>query len=90
MTREAPASRSFPTGAAIPRRVLVVDDNRDAADSIAMLLKLLGADVHVVYDGPGALSAIDAFQPSGRPSRHRSPVDGRLRGGAPHPAAPGA
>ena len=85
MTREAPASRSFPTGAAIPRRVLVVDDNRDSADSIAMLLKLLGADVHVVYDGPGALSAIDAFQPSvvlldiGLPSMDGYEVARRIR-----------
>ena len=85
MMGEAPAARSFPTGAAIPRRVLVVDDNRDSADSIAMLLKLLGADVHVVYDGPGALSAIDAFQPSvvlldiGLPSMDGYEVARRIR-----------
>jgi signal transduction histidine kinase len=85
VTREEPVSRSFPTGAVIPRRVLVVDDNRDSADSIAMLLKLLGADVHVVYDGPGALQAIDAFHPSvvlldiGLPSMDGYEVARRIR-----------
>jgi PAS domain S-box-containing protein len=46
------------------RRVLVVDDNRDAAESLAMLLKLLGADVHVVYNGPDALRAIRSYRPT--------------------------
>lgn len=46
------------------RRILVVDDNRDAADSMAMLLKLTGAEVHLAYDGPSALEAIFACQPS--------------------------
>lgn len=46
------------------RRILVVDDNRDAADSLALLLKCLGADVHVVYNGPAALEAMETFKPS--------------------------
>lgn len=46
------------------RRVLVVDDNRDAADSMAMLLQVLGAEVHLAYDGPSALEAISACRPS--------------------------
>jgi PAS domain S-box-containing protein len=46
------------------KRVLVVDDNRDAADSLGMLLEFLGADVRVVHDGPGALEAIATFQPA--------------------------
>jgi hypothetical protein len=33
------------------RRVLVVDDNRDAADSLGMLLEVAGADARVVYTG---------------------------------------
>jgi PAS domain S-box-containing protein len=45
------------------RRVLVVDDNRDAADSLTLLLRLLGADVQVVYDGTAALEAIHTFRP---------------------------
>jgi PAS domain S-box-containing protein len=46
------------------RRVLVVDDNRDAATSLGMLLRLLGADVHVVYNGADALEALGAYRPS--------------------------
>ena len=46
------------------RRILVVDDNRDAADSMAMLLELLGAEVHLAYDGPSALEAIAAWHPN--------------------------
>ena len=45
------------------RRILVVDDNKDAADTLATLLKLGGARVEVAYDGPSALAAIDAFRP---------------------------
>jgi CheY-like chemotaxis protein len=40
-----------------PRRVLVVDDNRDAADTLAKLLELWGHQVRVVHDGPAALEA---------------------------------
>jgi CheY-like chemotaxis protein len=47
-----------------PRRVLVVDDNRDAAESLGMLLKLVGADVLVVYSGPDALEAFVTYKPS--------------------------
>jgi CheY-like chemotaxis protein len=45
------------------RRVLVVDDNRDAAASLGMLLKYLGAEVHTVGDGAAALSAIESYRP---------------------------
>jgi CheY-like chemotaxis protein len=46
------------------RRILVVDDNRDAADSLAMLLEHLAAEVRVANDGSAALDAIRTFQPS--------------------------
>ena len=52
---------SMPAGAS--RRVLVVDDNVDAANSIANVLELLGHKVQCVYDGPSALSAVDGFRP---------------------------
>ena len=39
-------------------RVLVVDDNRDAADSLALLLRLDGHDVRVEYGGAAALAAL--------------------------------
>ncbi len=46
-----------------PRKILVVDDNRDAADSLQMLLQLIGHDVRVAYDGLQALDAFTAHQP---------------------------
>jgi two-component system CheB/CheR fusion protein len=41
------------------RRILVVDDNRDAAESLAMLLQIDGAEVSVVHDGRAALAALE-------------------------------
>ena len=46
------------------KRVLVVDDNHDAADSLGMLLQFLGAEVMVVHDGHAALAAIPSFAPA--------------------------
>jgi CheY-like chemotaxis protein len=48
----------------VPQRVLVVDDNQDAADSLGALLRLLGADVYVAYNGGDALAALVNFQPA--------------------------
>ena len=45
------------------RRILVVDDNRDAADSLAMLLRMMGNEVHTAHDGLEAVGAAAAFQP---------------------------
>jgi CheY-like chemotaxis protein len=45
------------------RRVLIVDDNVDAAESLAMLLSALGHETHLAHDGPKALSAVDALRP---------------------------
>jgi PAS domain S-box-containing protein len=49
---------------AMPRRLLVVDDNRDAADTMASLLQLSGAEVRVAYDGPSALAMFTEFEPA--------------------------
>ncbi len=43
--------------------MLVADDNRDAADSLAMLLRMEGHDVRVVYDGVKAIEAIQENPP---------------------------
>jgi len=53
------------TGTKPPRRrILVVDDNVDAAESLARLLKrLYGQDVRVSHDGPGALESAAQFFP---------------------------
>jgi CheY-like chemotaxis protein len=52
------------TTSPIRQRILVVDDNHDVADSLGMLLQLLGYDVRVVHDGPSALATISSYQPS--------------------------
>jgi len=44
-------------------RVLVVDDNRDGADAMGMLISDLGGEVSVVYDGPSALALLEEFMP---------------------------
>lgn len=44
-------------------RLLVVDDNRDAAMTLAMLLRLYGHRVETAYDGQAALGLIPSFRP---------------------------
>jgi len=48
---------------ATTRRILVVDDNRDAAESLALMLQFEGNDVEVQFDGASALAAIETFRP---------------------------
>jgi CheY-like chemotaxis protein len=45
------------------RRILVVDDNRDSAQTMSRLLKLLGHDVWTAYDGIEAVDAAKEFGP---------------------------
>ncbi len=45
------------------RRVAVVDDNRDGAESLAMLLRLWGHEVYLAHDGPTAVEVVRANQP---------------------------
>jgi signal transduction histidine kinase len=45
-------------------KVLVVDDNHDAADSLAELLRVLGCEATVFYDGAQALDALDRCAPA--------------------------
>jgi PAS domain S-box-containing protein len=47
----------------VSRRVLVADDNQDAAESLATLLRMDGHEVTVVYDGKQALAAFSTVQP---------------------------
>ncbi len=44
-------------------RVLVADDNRDAADTLALLLRVRGHEVRVAYDGQSALALARRFGP---------------------------
>jgi PAS domain S-box-containing protein len=47
------------------RRILVADDNRDAADSLAEMLRLFGHEVHAAHDGREAVEAAGWFRPEG-------------------------
>jgi CheY-like chemotaxis protein len=51
------------SGAARHRRILVVDDNQDAALSLSMLLELAHAQVRVAFDGQQAIEVAEAFRP---------------------------
>ena len=44
-------------------RMLIVDDNRDAADSLAMLLRTTGNEIRTAYDGLEALQVASEFRP---------------------------
>ena len=61
---EAPAHATPPPEAPTrPRRVLVVDDSADAADSLALLLELEGHQVATTYSASAALEAAERLQP---------------------------
>jgi two-component system, sensor histidine kinase len=71
-------------------RVLVVDDNRDAADALAMLLQSQGIPHRVTHDGPSALLVADSFRPGvvlldiGMPGMDGYEVARQLRGHPDH------
>jgi PAS domain S-box-containing protein len=56
----APPSAAAPLSAL---QILVVDDNRDSADSLALLLALAGHETHVARDGPQALARAETLRP---------------------------
>jgi PAS domain S-box-containing protein len=56
---EPPAPASKGTN----QRILVVDDNRDSANSMAVMLKLTGNQVHTAFDGLEALKAAESYRP---------------------------
>ena len=60
-SEKAAGTRAAP--AAAPRRVLVVDDNRDSADSLGLLLELQGHETRVAYDGLAAVEEAERFVP---------------------------
>jgi signal transduction histidine kinase/DNA-binding response OmpR family regulator len=61
---EAAASfRASPGPSPAGLRVLVVDDNRDVADSTASIMRMNGCDVHVAYDGKAALESVQRLRP---------------------------
>jgi signal transduction histidine kinase/CheY-like chemotaxis protein len=61
-----PDRPDIPTGSELPtmaRRVLVVDDNVDAAQALAMLLEVCGHETHIAHDGLAALEAAERLRP---------------------------
>ncbi|MBX9583697.1 MAG: response regulator [Gemmataceae bacterium] len=82
-----PGANGRPRRAARPNyRVLVVDDNADAADSLALLLELAGDTVRTAGSGPRALEVAGSFRPEvvlldiGLPGMDGYEVARRLRG----------
>jgi PAS domain S-box-containing protein len=59
----ADADAAGAVGPPAPLRVLVVDDNRDAAESLVALLQILGHATSLAHDGPAGLAAAGAFRP---------------------------
>ena len=58
------ARRGGEEGERVPkRRLLVVDDNKDAAESMSMLLEMWGHEVAFAFDGPSALETAQQWQP---------------------------
>jgi two-component system, sensor histidine kinase len=62
-TGEALASQTPVDYEAVARRVLVVEDNPDGADTLAKLVRVNGHEVRTASDGPSALEAVGTFQP---------------------------
>jgi PAS domain S-box-containing protein len=60
---DSPDPPATPIAAGNGRRVLVVDDNRDSAASLATLFKLLGNEVRVAHDGVQAVREAEEFRP---------------------------
>jgi CheY-like chemotaxis protein len=58
-----PAAKTAAPGTAGALRILVVDDNADSADTLALMLTLMGHAVQTAYDGQAALDAGPAFRP---------------------------
>jgi len=61
---KAAAAPLLATKTEAPRRVLLVDDNKDAVDLLSVLVERAGHDVMTAYDGPDALAVLDRFCPT--------------------------
>ncbi|WP_457796583.1 ATP-binding protein [Methylocystis sp. S23] len=58
-----PEASAAPRPARLASRVVVIDDNRDAAESLAMLLRAQGLEVRVAFDGESGIEAVVASAP---------------------------
>jgi PAS domain S-box-containing protein len=52
-----------PAESSAQRRILIVDDNKDSADSLALLLKITGNKTYMAHDGVEAVQAIEKYRP---------------------------
>ena len=62
-SERAPAAPEAAPAQSHPLRLLVADDNRDAGNSLAALLRALGHEVHIARDGLEAIAAAEAHRP---------------------------
>jgi CheY-like chemotaxis protein len=60
---ESPTSDSTPATNDAPLRILVVDDNRDSAETLTMLLELMGNEMSAAYDGEQAVAIANEIKP---------------------------
>jgi len=92
LDKAVPAPKVAPAAQIVRRRVLIVDDNIDAADSLAEALRDRGHDVRIEGDGPCALAAADEWLPDvaivdiGMPGMDGYDVARSLRAAHPRPA----
>jgi len=64
LTHDLPPSKGEPIVPALSGcRILVVDDNRDSADTMATLLRLKGNEIRTAYDGLEAVEVAESFHP---------------------------
>ncbi|CAG9253971.1 response regulator [Paraburkholderia caribensis] len=54
---------SAPSGADLPKRILIVDDNVDAAEALAILLTMQGHEVETRADGASGMAAVTTYRP---------------------------
>jgi CheY-like chemotaxis protein len=82
---QRPARERIPPDRAAPLRVLVVDDNRDAAESLAKLMQMSGHEVRTLANGAAAIAQAAVFRPHvvlldiGMPGMNGYEVARRLR-----------
>jgi CheY-like chemotaxis protein len=62
-SRPAQASVEASVETTVPHRILIADDNADSAESMGMLLRLMGNDVRIASDGLEAVEQAASFQP---------------------------
>jgi len=83
---QAPADADAP--GCVARRVLVTDDNVDAAESLASMLRLMGHEVSTAFDGEACVAACESFRPQvafvdiGMPRLNGYEAARRIRGAA--------